>query len=50
MNFFQFMSDSPILTFFLALIIAEVLMVLFKALGCKYSKNNKTIKQENEID
>lgn len=36
MTLWQFMSDSPFLTFFLALIICEMLCVGFKALGGRY--------------
>jgi len=38
MNLLQFMSDSPFLTFILALALVEVLCVTFKALGGKYRK------------
>ena len=35
-NIFNFMAESPFLTFFLVLIVGETLCVLFKALGGKY--------------
>ena len=37
MDLLKFMSDSPWLTFFLALIIGDVLCTLCKAIGGKYA-------------
>ena len=51
MNIWEFMSGSPFLTFFLAVIVGEVLCTLFKALGGKYKheKENPSVYDEEEI-
>lgn len=41
MNIFEFMSGSPVLTFFICCIVGETVRVGLKALGGKYKCNCK---------